>query len=68
MGLRDAIRYVLTKYPDGLTGRDIAEKLEQLGWQAKGKTPAYARVTGEVSRMKKRGKLLKPGKRYRLSP
>lgn len=67
MGLREAMRFVLAQYPSGLSGKELAEKVEQFGWKTDGKTPVYSRVAGEASRMKRKGKLAKRDRRYILT-
>lgn len=65
MGWRDAIRYVLDKYPTGLTARDVAEKLEHAGKKSSGKVSTVGMISSEMSRMKTKGFLTRDGNKYR---
>ena len=68
MGPREAIRFVLRNKPDGLSSTAVMDEVERLGLcrEVDSKIPVRHRIAGELSRMVKRGKLLRRYKRYRL--
>jgi hypothetical protein len=63
-GLRESIRIVLSEYPTGLFPSDIASRLQELGFAARGHLPIAKRVYGELYRMRQRGMVSKRGHRY----
>ncbi len=58
MGLREAMKTVLTAHPGGLQTAELVAKLEEGGYRATGKLPLNARVYAEATRLLKRDKKL----------
>jgi hypothetical protein len=65
-GLRAAIRSVLAGTPKGLRPREVTAALEGRGVTASGTLPLGTRVTNELWRMAKGGRLRKVSGRYYL--
>jgi hypothetical protein len=66
-GLRESIRIVLSHYPTGLFPSDIATRLEEMGFSAKGNLSIAKRVYGELYRMRQKGIVSKRGHRYLMT-
>lgn len=67
MGLRDAIRAILRGQSDGATTREVVDALEAVGWKTSGNTKLPARVSIEISAMKKLKQVKSAaGGKYRL--
>jgi hypothetical protein len=64
-GCREAIRFVLSSYPQ-LRPVEVAEKMKELGWAPKGTTPIKTRVSTELHRMRKEKLVTRKGNRISL--
>src|SRR5437016_5125648 len=66
VGLNESIRRVLAQHPGGLVPRELANRLEQSGYQPKGKLRTRQLLYGELNRLKRARLVEKRGQRYRL--
>ena len=66
-GCRDAIRMVLTSFPNSKAA-EISTKMGEMGWSPSGSTSLKVRVGSELHRMRKQKLVVKRGSRFSLPP
>jgi hypothetical protein len=65
-GLRAMLVNALSLAPHGLNLDGAVQKIEGMGFRPNGTTPVRVRITAELYRLKREGKVIKKGRDFRL--
>lgn len=67
-GLREFMKTVFAQHPDGLKASEIIAEVMAMGYEQNGKTTVPSLVHGDLSRLKRQGKIRKEGAKYIWPP
>ena len=66
VGLRSLVRELLKTNPKGLSAREVAKMVAEMGYKPSGSMRTIQLVHSDLSRLRRGGKLVKRGLRYSL--